>query len=228
MEVQLEKLSSIDEFDVFKYTRFPFFVSKKRPRVIYYRCKYKAELKCCCTCRVKFNEDLTLAVIKIDGVHNHPIKEETRITKEAKKKIEEIIVDKGELKPSKILNQYTSTLTNNELHDISNVPTKKQISYIKSKYIHSSFPTPDHTWNCVISHGPFEGSTKFLKFFSLIPLVLVVFTEEGKLRLNGNSPVHFFDSTHSVCNLSLSLLCIMTIEAQSRMLLFIVFQINIH
>jgi hypothetical protein len=201
-EVTVKWEKSFNDFDISKYTPFTFHVSKKRCDSIYYKCKRKAGMLCQSTAIAKFSDGN--ATIKFLGEHNHPAEERKKIYKETANRVKQLIADTPTITPTEVLSKITEHLSNEEIRDLSNVPTRRQISDFKYCLVHSNFPDRDHLWNSILQHGQFDGSTRFIKFFSLIPLFIILSTEEGSIRCQASN---FFlvDTTFSTTSPSLYL-----------------------
>lgn len=210
MEVNFPSpLNSINEFDIMEYINIPFYLNKKRENKIYYRCKMKKKTKCTVTCKVTFLE-LKSAKIVIEGEHNHPVQIINRLSKKIVQKIDDSIQRNTSEKPSVIEKEFLKGISSEELRTLA-LPTRSQISYRKSKFIHAQFPTPDHIWNSMLNHGNFEGSTKFIRNLSLVPFLCIMMTTEGLLHLSKKNSIIFIDGTHSTCSPTLCLLCFMVL-----------------
>ena len=195
---------------------FPFNINRRRGNIIYYRCRFQPNLKCPATCKVQLSEEELEVKVNFFGEHNHEVQTKLNTSKKTKKKIEEMLVENSDQKPSIISQKIISKLSYEELMDNRNIPSRRQITYIKSKFIGASFPTQDHVWNSLLTHGDFEGATRFIRVFSLLPLLIVCSTEEGIKRLNGYDGILFVDSTHSTCSPTMNLFCLMSIYKGNR------------
>ncbi len=191
------------DFDISLYSPYTFHISKRNINCIYYKCKRKADFGCGATAKANFNDKHV--AIKFSGEHNHICDPSKKTKKEIRNNIKDQLRENPDKSPAEIITKITSNLTNDELHDIRNVPTRKEISNLKFSYIHSTFPSTDHLWNALVSHGCFDGATKFIKFFSLVPFIIIAATEEGLLRTNQKNGLFLIDTTHSVCSPSLHL-----------------------
>ena len=194
-----EDCNSLDDFDISRYTKFNFWVNRKRGNHIYYRCSQRTR-KCPAICKGKFENDFNFVTLTFVGEHNHELEESNRITKKTRKELEKLLEKNTQMKPKEIEKNLISNLSEEELHHSNSVPGRRQIDYLRSKFIHSSFPTGDHIWNSLLMHGPFDGSTKSIRFFSLIPFFIIFATENGFKRVGEPSEIHFVDSTHSTCS----------------------------
>lgn len=209
---------SLLEFDIHKYTPFTYYVSKKREKVWYFKCKQQPKLGCGATANVTQREGN--AILKFFGDHGHPVEEKRRLYHKTKEKMVELIEENPNVSPSEVLSKITSKLSLEELKDCSSVPTKQQISDQKYSFVHSSYPSNDHFWKLLVSHGQFDGATRFVRYFSLQPLIIIFATEEGLLRCNSKYAMHFVDGTHSFCSPSLVLTAILCYENGNSKYLF--------
>lgn len=210
-------LKGVDEFDLTQYLTNKYYLNKKRDKKIYYRCKFsRSGIKCRATCKVIFSADFSSAKIYCEGAHSHsepaPIINSIPLSKDGKQMVDELLNNNVDEMPSIIEKQIFQSLEDEELRE-GQIPSRTQISYRKSKFIHSSFPSRDHIWSTMLSHGSFEGATKFVRIFSLSPLVVVMSTEEGILRLQ-NAFTCFIDGTHSTSNPTLNLLCLLILDRE--------------
>jgi hypothetical protein len=212
-------LKSIDAFDINQFINFPFIINKKRGNIIYYRCKFKKICNCSATCKVSLNLDLSKGTIKIEGEHNHESIVKPKLLKRTVQKVDDIIEKNNFEKPAIIEKILLQNATTEELQSTT-FPTRRQISHRKTKFIHSSYPTSDHIWNSLIEHGNFDGSTKFVKFFSLIPFIIIMITEEGMIRMKRKNNIAFIDGTHSTANPSMHLLSIMLLNEEGNGLIY--------
>ena len=187
----------------------------------YYRCK-EAKKGCKAIIKVKYDIILQNAEMAYLSEHNHPLITPCRVTKETYKDVDSFINNNDGAKPKQIHNFLMRKLENEELHEVNTqIPSTRQLSHRISKFIHDSFPSPDHIWNAILSHGKFDGSSHFIKFFSFFPFFVIISTEDGMARLMKPSPIHFIDSTHSTCIPSMHLLCIMTLYQDRGKYLFL-------
>ena len=196
---KLENLDEWNSFDISKYTTYSFNINRRRKNIVYYRCRLQPVHRCPATCKAQFIDKEMTVRINFTGEHNHavPVPVRAKLARSTTKQIVSLMQENPDQKPSVVARKITEQLTNEELRDTKKLPSRRQISYIKSKFIGESFPTQDHIWNCILAHGDFEGASRFIRIFSLVPLVVIFSTEEGLKRLNGYSGALFVDSTHS-------------------------------
>jgi hypothetical protein len=213
MDIKFSHKTRPQDFDIQDYIKAPYHLNKKRSTKIYYRCKHKRS-GCISTCRVDFAIDFLSAVINVEGEHNHPLADsKTRISKTTTKIIDDLLFSNPHEKPSIIQKHAIKKIEESELD--AEIPTAVQISRRKSKLLDAAFPTPDHMWNVMISHGQFDGASKFVRFFSLFPLVLVMATDAMLSTLSNSHFITYIDGTHSTCSPTMSLLCILCQKSKS-------------
>jgi hypothetical protein len=153
------------------------------------------------------------------GEHNHPVEEKRRLYKDTKTKITNFIRDTPSITPTEVLSKITQDLSFDQLNDLSNIPSRQQVSDIKHSLVHSNFPERDHLWNAVLQHGQFNGATRFIKFFSLIPFFIILSGEEESIKSQLGTFV-MIDTTHSTTSPALFLTTILSVNNQECKYLF--------
>jgi hypothetical protein len=214
MQVNFNSETTPYTFELRDYLSIPYYLNKKRSHSIYYRCKNKKTTKCSSTCKVVFSNDFLSAKIEVEGEHNHELLSGYKhLPKSSITKIDELLKFNQHEKPSVIEKKI---LIDNDVEQ-SCVPTRQQISYRKSKFVHSHYPSQDHIWNAMHSHSiMYEGSTKFIRLFSFIPFVIFMCTEASLGRLQRNNKMCFMDATHSTSSPTLLLLNILTLNDEGN------------
>ena len=195
-----ETFTNLREFDVNAHTKYKYHYNNcNNEFTIYYVCSSKKE-GCKGTAKSKILNNMTIEIVEFGPHSSHLIiPKKERITKETKNKVIALVKENLNLPPSKIQSQFI------EKYPIFPIPPLSLVQNTKKNFL---FPD---VMEILKNHGSsFNGSTRFIKLFSLNPFIVIMANDQILNEIKAPI-ILFIDDTFSVLNISSKLMAIITV-----------------